>query len=126
MATFNDFMMEFAQAFDDPNQVEKAMGEFQTFVQGKLTADEFFASFEILRTKAKLNQVVHDAIVIDWLKRALDAKVVMGVMRSSPVPTTYDDWKAKAIQVDQVEQQIGHIMKARNPQQVPLNHPWQP
>ncbi|THH03770.1 hypothetical protein EW145_g6019 [Phellinidium pouzarii] len=87
------------------------MGEFQTFVQGKLTADEFFASFEILHTKAKLNQVAHDTIVIDQLKRALDVKVVMGVMCSSPVPTTYNDWKAKAIQVDQVEQQIGHVMK---------------
>ncbi|THH03048.1 hypothetical protein EW145_g6570 [Phellinidium pouzarii] len=125
-ATFNDFMMEFAQAFDNPNRAEKAMDEFQTFVQGKLTADEFFASFEILHTKAKLNQVAHDAIVINQLKRALDAKVVMGVMHSSPVPTTYDDWKVKAIQVDWVEQQIGHVMKARNPQQVPLNRPWQP
>ncbi|THH07486.1 hypothetical protein EW145_g3349 [Phellinidium pouzarii] len=125
-ATFNDFMMEFAQAFDDPNRAEKAMGEFQTFMQGKLTADQFFASFEILRTKAKLNQVAHDAIVIDRLKRALDAKVVMGVMHSSPVPTTYNDWKAKVIQVDQVEQQIGQVMKACNPQQVPLNRPWQP
>ncbi|THH06736.1 hypothetical protein EW145_g3879 [Phellinidium pouzarii] len=97
------------------------MGEFRTFVQGKLTANKFFSSFEILHTKAKLNQVAHDAIVIDQLKRALDAKVVMGVMCSSPVPTTYNDWKAKAIQVDWVEQQIGHVMKARNPQQVPLN-----
>ncbi|THH02459.1 hypothetical protein EW145_g6749 [Phellinidium pouzarii] len=88
------------------------MGEFQTFVQGKLTADKFFVSFEILCTKAKLNQVAHDTIVIDQLKRALDVKVVMGVMHSSPVPTTYDDWKVKAIQVDRVEQQIGHIMKS--------------
>ena len=30
----------------------------------------------------------------------------MGVMRSSPVPTTYADWKQKAIEIDRMEQQL--------------------
>ena len=119
--TFADFLTTLRNAFQDPNSEQKALAEFRTFAQGNQTAEEFFARFEIIRVKAKLvgpqaAPDVYDRILIDRLHDALNAKVVMGVMRSSPQPTSYSAWKAQAISIDNSERRITSTLAARRPQ----------
>ena len=119
LESLQQFMDMLDDAFNDPNRHEKALAEFRAIIQGNRTASEFFAQFDILRTKAGLTATAHDAVVIDRLKRALNFSVVQGVMRSSPLPTDYINWKARAIAVDNIEQQLRHIGEGRRAQNQP-------
>ena len=111
--SYQDFVGLLDLSFDDPNAAEKALEEFRTFKQGSMTASEFFARFEIIRSDAKLTNRAHDQMLIDRLKHAMDPKVVMGVMRSVPPPTTYAGWRAQAERVDHTERQISHVLGSR-------------
>ena len=110
-----DFVQELHDAFDDPNESERAYRKFEMLKQGTQSADEFFAHFEIYRTDAGLTGPTMDVVLINQLKRALNGRVLMGVMRSSPVPTTYADWKQKAIEIDRMEQQLDYMRQAKRP-----------
>ena len=91
------------------------MKEFYSLRQGLKTAEEFFAEFDIIRAKAGLREMQHDVFLIKRLKKALNIEVVRGVMRSTPVPTTYKDWRRKAAEVDAVEQQVQEIEREVKP-----------
>ena len=73
---FNAFLGELDAAFDDPNRKEKAIAELYRITQGHETADEFFAKFEIIRTKAGLDKTEHDDILIARLRKVLNLEVV--------------------------------------------------
>ena len=125
--TYPDFLTILQETFKDPNSAQKALAEFRTFRQGPMTAEEFFAHFEIIRVKAGLippatNPDVYDVILVDRLQDALNEKVVTGVMRSSPRPTTYAAWKTKAIDVDNTERHITQQQASRRPPPPPVPH----
>lgn len=120
--TYVDFFQKLRDTFKDPNVESKALESFRTLTQGSLIAKEFFSRFEIIRTKAKMvgptgHVNIFDPILIDWLKNALNNKVVMRVMRSHPtIPATYEGWKTKAIDVDNTERRmINHLMSGHRP-----------
>ena len=104
--TWKQFTEKLDATFNDPNRQEKALCEFYEMKQGKKTAEEFFAEFDIVRAKAGLRETQHDVFLIERLKKALNIEVVRGVMRSTPVPVTYKDWRKKAAEVDMIEQQV--------------------
>ena len=112
--SWEEFLKDLDASFDDPSRFEKAMRQFEQLEQGKKTAEEFFAEFDIIRTKAGLTQEAHDSIVINRLKQALNVRVLEGVIRSNKIPTEYNEWKQRAIEVDKLEQQIREINAERN------------
>ena len=101
--TLLEFLEKLDAAFEDPNAVEKALRDFRTLTQGRLTAADFFSKFDIALGRAKLTHPAHNILIIDHLKRALNWNVVREVMHSSPRPTTYAGWKTQAIAMDAVE-----------------------
>lgn len=103
---FQVFLTSLDLSFDNPNKKSKALTEWRKLYQGRWTADEFFTHLDIIRTEAGLTSAKHDAILINRLKVALNEEVVMAVMQSSPIPTTYAEWKKKAVECDNVERQI--------------------
>ena len=107
------FYAELDRAFEDPNLTEKSYRKFEELRQGNMTADEFFSLFDIYRTRAGLTDPVVDVVLINQLRRALNGRIIMGVMRSSPVPVTYADWRTKAIEIDRTEQQLDHTLQSR-------------
>ena len=111
--TWSEFLAALDKSFDDPSRFDKAMRQFEQMTQGGLTTEEFFAQFDIVRTKAGLTKKEHDPIVINRLKRALNVRVVEGVIRSAATLKTYENWKEQAIQVDKLEQQIREINAER-------------
>lgn len=131
---FQVFLTSLDLSFDDPNKKSKALTEWRKLYQGRWTADEFFTHLDIVRTEAGLTSAEHDAILIDRLKVALNEEVVMAIMRSSPIPTTYAEWKKKAIECDNVERQIREARQlrrevprinipTRRPPQIPIRMP---
>lgn len=104
--TWSEFLAVLDKLFDDPSHFDKAMHQFEQMTQGGLTAEEFFAQFDIVRTKAGLTKREFDPIIINRLKRALNVHVVKGVIRPVATLKTYENWKEQAIQVDKLEQQI--------------------
>ena len=111
--SWEDFLKQLDSSFDDPSRFEKAMREFEQISQGTSSAEEFFARFDIVRTKAGLTQEAHDSVVINRLKKALNQKVVEGVIRSAKVLKGYKEWKEQAIAVDKLEQQIRELNAER-------------
>lgn len=111
--TLGVFYADLDRTFEDPNLAEKYYRKFEELRQISRTADEFFALFDIYQTRAGLTDPVVDVVLINQLKRALNGRIIMGVMRSSPVPVTYADWRAKAIEIDRTEQQLDHTLQAK-------------
>ena len=117
------FTTDLTTTFDDPNLVEKSYRRFEELRQGSSTADEFFSLFDIYRTRAKLVGASVEVVLLNQLKKALNPRVFMGVMRSSPIPTTYAAWRTKAIEVDRTEQQLDHTMQSRRQARAALPPP---
>ena len=111
--TLAAFTADLVNTFEDPNLAEKSYRKFEELRQGTMTADEFFSHFDILRSRAGLTGPAVDVVLVNQLRRALNGRVIMGVMRSSPVPTTYAAWRAKAIEIDRTEQQLDHTLRGR-------------
>ncbi|OCB89453.1 hypothetical protein A7U60_g3342 [Sanghuangporus baumii] len=83
--------------------------EFRTSKRD-LNADEFFNKFDICRVDAGLATEAHDEWLMSHLKRALNLKVIEGVMRLLNELMTYEEFKRAAVKVDRVEHQIRDLM----------------
>ncbi|KAL5480253.1 hypothetical protein ACEPAI_1523 [Sanghuangporus weigelae] len=101
-----DFLSHLDLSFADPSRHHKAFQKIEELHQGDDDADKFFNKFDIYRTHAGLTLEAHDSWLISHLRKAMNPRVVEGVMRTEPEPTKYADWRARAIKVDQTEQQI--------------------
>ena len=118
--TFSQLMEALQTAFGDPNEAKDSQFRLESFKQGSLTAQEFFAKFEILRRKAKYETKKenasggHDEYLISLLERNLDSSLIRRVYSGDSVPSSYEDFKDKVIRVYAVEQRFKAI-NARNP-----------
>ncbi|KAL5482965.1 hypothetical protein ACEPAI_9560 [Sanghuangporus weigelae] len=101
-----DFLRNLDLSFADPSRHHKAFQKIEELHQGDDDADKFFNEFDIYRTHAGLTLEAHDSWLISRLRKAMNPRVVEGVMRMELEPTKYEDWRARAIKVDQMEQQI--------------------
>ncbi|KAL5532447.1 hypothetical protein ACEPAF_6017 [Sanghuangporus sanghuang] len=101
--TFTDawdaFLKKLDTSFDDPARSQKAFERLDAMYQGDLNADEFFNKFDICRVDAGLATEAHDEWLMSRLKRALNPKVVEGVMRLPNEPTSYEEFKKAAVKL---------------------------
>ncbi|KAL5532957.1 hypothetical protein ACEPAF_4731 [Sanghuangporus sanghuang] len=115
--TFTDawdaFLKKLDTSFDDPARSQKAFERLDAMYQGDLNADEFFNKFDICQVDAGLATEAHDEWLMSRLKRALNPKVVEGVMRLPNELTSYEEFKKAAVKVDRVERQIRDLMAER-------------
>ena len=96
-------MNQLGKSFEDSSKKETVIQRLRQLKQGSKLVDVFFQQFEILKTKAGLKNKVYDAVLIDLLQYSLNTKVLRQLMHIYPVPTTYEDWKGHAIQIDNNE-----------------------
>ncbi|KAL5526835.1 hypothetical protein ACEPAF_8562 [Sanghuangporus sanghuang] len=111
--SWDAFLKKLDTSFDDPARSQKAFERLDAMYQGDLNANEFFNKFDICRVDAGLATEAHDEWLISHLKRALNPKVVEGVMRLPNEPMSYDEFKKAAVKVDRVEHQIRDLMAER-------------
>ena len=96
--TFKEFWKSVSDRFSDPNLKEKAHRELMALTQGRKTAVEFFHKFDELRIKAGYSKM--DDFCIRHLKTSLHQEISRGIITMEKVPVTYDEWKKRAIALD--------------------------
>ncbi|KAL5521268.1 hypothetical protein ACEPAG_9191 [Sanghuangporus baumii] len=115
--TWAAFLDKLNISFEDPNRHQKAFDKLDKMRQGEQEADKFLNDFDIERVRAGLTKSEHDGTLIAKLMKALNSAVVKGVMRTDPAPTTYAQWRKRAVTVDNVERQIKYVHAQRRGQQ---------
>ncbi|KAL5507645.1 hypothetical protein ACEPAH_7101 [Sanghuangporus vaninii] len=78
--TWKTFLKELDTSFVDPNRHQKAFEKLDGMRQKSISASEFLNDFDIKQVNAGLTKPEHDGVLIDKLKKALNAAVIDGVM----------------------------------------------
>ncbi|OCB85965.1 hypothetical protein A7U60_g7100 [Sanghuangporus baumii] len=97
--SWDTFLKKLDTSFNDPARSQKAFEQLDVMYQGDLNADEFFNKFNICRVDTGLATEAHDEWLMSCLKRALNPKVVEGIMRLPNEPTLYEEFKKAAVKV---------------------------
>ena len=69
-------------------------------VQGKLTAEAFFTEFNILAQQAGYKATTFDSMKLRTANRNLNKSLVTNIHNMTMLPTTWDDYKKRAMQLD--------------------------
>ncbi|SJL12543.1 uncharacterized protein ARMOST_15971 [Armillaria ostoyae] len=113
VGTYAEFIKELDQAFLDPTLEEYANAKLKTIRQGRRPVQEFFIEFDRLRQDAGWSE--DEDYVATLLPRALNNRLVEKIYYFSlpgrEVPTTYQGWKERALELDARYWQ-GRIMSA--------------
>lgn len=99
---FDAFMKALQETFEDPNKGRNAQHKLATTRQGQNeTAEAFFQRFELNRRAAGYT-TGHDDYLIQVLETNLKRDIVKTIY-TQELPVNYDNWKKRAIQIDQQE-----------------------
>ncbi|KAL5536584.1 hypothetical protein ACEPAF_406 [Sanghuangporus sanghuang] len=101
--SWDAFLKKLDTLFDDLACSQKAFEGLDTMYQGELNADEFFNKFDICCVDTGLAMEAHDEWLMSCLKRALNLKVVEGIMRLPNESMLYEEFKKAAVKVNRVE-----------------------
>jgi hypothetical protein len=69
--------------------------------QGSDRAETFFAKFEMAQMEAGYDNIFHEDYMVNLLYKALNYKIVERIFSIHPLPTSFNNWKHHAIQIDQ-------------------------
>lgn len=97
--TWTDFWKKVEEAFGDPNKTRNADQALSGLRQGLMTATEFFQKFEIYRSDAGYT-ANHDQHLICLLEKALNKGLIDVMYNAETIPTTYEEFRDKAIRID--------------------------
>lgn len=98
VGTYAEFIRELDLAFLDPILEEYAKAKLETLRQGRRPAREFFIEFDRLRQDAGWSE---NYVAMALFPRALNNRLVEKICLSlREVPTTYQGWKERAIELD--------------------------
>jgi hypothetical protein len=119
--TWRDFSAEIEKKFTQPLEQQEALAKLQSLRQSRNTASEFFNKFDLYKRAAKQD---NETFIIFLLRSALDHSILMAMASSGTLPTTYLEWKERAIAIDESRrlflkgsstrpsaQELGHIAK---------------
>jgi hypothetical protein len=113
--TWIDFHRDLTTEFSDANETNKALGQLRALRQSGKSAHEFFTEFDFLFRQAKLTVLNHESILIDMLKQGLNGPLVEKIYAGEHFPVTYDNWKNKAIWLDDLWQEYKLLRRSKAP-----------
>jgi hypothetical protein len=94
--------------------------KLESLLQGKLTAEGYFIEFDLLASQADLTTTHFDTYKIRLANRRLNQALVDNIHNITTLPTAWDAYKARAIQLDN-NWRIGQ--QARNDPRPTIIHP---
>ena len=117
--TWTDFKKLMDSAFLDPNEAKNAQWKLHKCTQGKKTAAEFFTEFDLLRRAAGYDDATtHQNYLLQLLEQALNRSIVNIIIGSGNIPTSYADWRTRALAIDAGQQRIRELKQhSSNPTQ---------
>jgi hypothetical protein len=105
LGSWTDFKTALDATFTDPNLVRNAERKLRELKQGRNQhAEEFLTEFDICQRKAGY-VTGYNQFLIGLLHTALKPDLLVTIYTGVP-PTTYDDWRAKAILHDGLNRQL--------------------
>ena len=110
--TWDAFGALMDKAFSDPNIAVTAQHQLETMRQDGCPADGFFIEFEQTFGKAGYSTPTHNGYLISTLERNLHPALVNKIYGLEVFPTTYEEWKLKATNFDQLHRRREERKKA--------------
>jgi hypothetical protein len=98
--TWAEFWAAADAVFSPPNVQADAAYKLENLVQGKMAAEGYFTEFDLLAGIADLSQTHFDAHKIRMANRQLNRALVDRIHNITTLPTTWVDYKARAIVLD--------------------------
>lgn len=112
--TWNEFETKLAQSFGDPNEKRNAQNALEALGQDKKTAEEFFLEFDQLARRADY-ATGHDDELICLLEKNANQSLIDRVYDAESLPTTYQGWRTKIINLDQLTRRRELQRQSRRP-----------
>jgi hypothetical protein len=95
-----DFVKQLDVSFTDANTVNIARKKLRNLVQGRTPAMEYFLNFEYLLLVAGYDHKTHLDDLVELLEDNVNPGIIDTIYHSETLPATYDAWKARIINVD--------------------------
>src|ERR1700734_2852593 len=102
-------------SFLDSQEQKEAAQKLTYFKQGSLTAEEFFQQFENLRLRAGYEGEQYNSHLINLLEKGFNWEATKIISVQPEPPETYEDWKTRAIKVDNLLKQHNRSNPTRPP-----------
>lgn len=110
--TWAAFKTSLKSSFENKNKRKDALAKLQALKQGTQTAEEFFQRFDLVRREA---EVTDQNQLIDLVERAISREILTQIYsRGEALPTTYEDWKTKVIELDALQRRLKAITSSTN------------
>jgi hypothetical protein len=100
LPTWTEFQTLLDASFVDVNVVNTARRKLKNLMQGRTPALEYFLSFEYLLLVAGYDQTTHLNNLVELLEDNVNPGIIDTIYRSETLLRTYDDWKTRIINID--------------------------
>jgi len=111
--SFEDFIDEVTKAFQDPNRERNEWTEFEKLeYSSNQTMAQFISEYELHAGRAR---IIEDRLLIHELEKKLPSYILRRVYDGQHIPSRYHLYRDKVIEAYNLEQQIYHIRKERQP-----------
>ena len=100
--TWDQFRSRLERSFRDANEALSAQHRLQTTKQGSRPVEDYFIAFDADVRLAGYDEKTHAGVLISYLEQNLAPPLVDRIYTINPLPTTYQEWKRKAISLDQL------------------------
>ena len=97
--SFNDFIAKLNTAFNLVDAVRDSMHKLRTLKQGTRSAEEMVTKFNLFCSQAGITQS-GNVTLINLFQPALNKPLLEKILDSETVPTTFNSWKTKVIQLN--------------------------
>jgi hypothetical protein len=94
------FEKQLDASFTDANTVNIARKKLKNLVQGRTPAIEYFLNFEYLLLVAGYDRDTHLDDLVELLEDNVNPGIIDTIYCSETLPATYDAWKARIINID--------------------------
>src|ERR1700676_3196130 len=100
-----EFEQRLIKTFEGVNIKQEAQLKLSRLHQEKKTVEEFFQDFDSYQRTAGY-QIGHDSYLIELLEQALNFNILSTIYNSEALPKTYDEFKARATQIDSFRRRL--------------------
>jgi len=121
--TWEQFRSQLQGTFRDANETISAQHRLATMKQGTRPAEDYFIAFDADIRLAGYNEKTHASVLINYLEENLAPALVDRIYGNLPLPVTYQDWKTKAISLDQLHRRREERKKLSREFRAPLHIP---
>jgi hypothetical protein len=112
LGSWTAFTAALEKSFTDPNATISAQHQLETMRQEGRPAEAFFMEFEQVFHTAGYLTPDHDTYLVSTLERNLHPALVDKVYGLEIFPTSYEEWRDKAINFDQLHRRREECKKA--------------